>query len=73
MLSFVDPKIISSTYICTMSKSSFLVLVNKVVSIFPLVNHFSKRNPLSLSYHALGAYFKPYKALVNLKTLFGNS
>jgi len=50
-----------------MSKSSFLVLVNKVVSIFPLVKPFSKRNPLNLSYHALGACFKPYKALVNLE------
>jgi len=42
-----------------------------VISIFPLIKPFEIRNVESLSYHALGAYFKPYKALSTLKTKSG--
>ena len=36
--------------------------MNRVVSTFPLEKHLSKRKLLNLSYQALGACFKPYKA-----------
>jgi len=41
-----------------------------MVSILPFTKLFEIRNVESLSYQALGACFKPYKALSNLKTKF---
>ena len=55
----VAPKMISSIYTYTTSKLSFSFFKNNVVSIFSFLKPFSIRNLLSLSYHALGAYFKP--------------
>ena len=49
----------SSTYICTKSMSFSLVFMKRVVSIFPILKPSFKRNLLNLSYHALGACFKP--------------
>ena len=46
---------------------------NNAVSSFPRVKPFSIRKPLSHSYQALGACFKPYKAFDNLKMWVGNS
>jgi len=42
-----------------------------VVSIIPLAKPLEIRNDESLSYQALGACFKPYKALSSLKTKSG--
>ena len=66
--SLVEPNIISSTYIWTISISLSTCLVNKVVSTLPLTKPSERRNVESLSYQALGACFKPYKVLSNLKT-----
>ena len=55
----VAQKMMSSTYICTKSMSLSLVFMKRVVSIFPILKPFFKRNLLNLSYHALGACFKP--------------
>ena len=55
---FVAPKIMSSTYICTTNKLSSSFFKNNVVSTFPLLKLFSIRNLLSISYQALGAYFR---------------
>ena len=54
-----------------MSLSCFLM--KRVVSTLPLEKSFFKRNALNLSYQALGACFKPYKAFDNLKTWLGKS
>jgi len=71
--SLVDPKIISSTFICTKRISCNFLLIKSVVSTFPLVKPFSKRNLLKRSYQALGACFKPYRAFFNLNTWLGLS
>ena len=46
-------------------------LVNNVVSTLPLTKSLERRKLESLSYQALGAYFKPYKAFSSLKTNSG--
>ena len=67
----VELKIMSSTYTCT-SKISFpFSLMKSAVSTFPLWNHFSIKNLLKLSYQALGACLRSYKAFYNLNTWFG--
>ena len=47
--------------------------MNKVVSTFPLIKPFLIRKELSLSYDALRACFKPYRAFESLKTWWGRS
>ena len=44
------------------------ITINKVVSTLPLTKLLFTRKLLSLSYQALGACFKPYKAFSSLKT-----
>ena len=48
-----------------MSLSTYFV--NKVVSTLPLIKSFEIRKVESLSYQALGAYFKLYKVFSSLK------
>ena len=69
--SLVDPKIISSTYICTKRISCNFLLIKSVVSTFPLVKPFSKRNLFNRSNQAVRACFKPYRAFFNLKAWLG--
>ncbi|KAJ0482035.1 hypothetical protein HanIR_Chr13g0649421 [Helianthus annuus] len=67
--SFVDPKIISSTYICTIKRCPATSLVNRVLSTVPLVNPLVSRCWESVSYQALGAWCNPYNALSSRYTL----
>ena len=69
--SLIDPKMISSTYICTIKISLSACFVNKVVSTLPLIKPFKTRKLLNLSYQALRACFKPYKVLSSLNTNSG--
>jgi hypothetical protein len=45
----------------------------RVLSTLPISNPLLNKNPLILPYHALGAYFSPYKAFISLNTRWGNS
>jgi len=63
----VEPKVISSIYIWAIKISFFNDFLNSVVSTWPLEKPFSKRKLASLSYQALGAYFRPYIQVLSLK------
>ena len=54
----VAPKIISSTYIWTKSMSFSLVVMKRVIN-FPHFKTLFQNKLLNISYHALGACFKP--------------
>jgi hypothetical protein len=45
--------------------------INMVCSTFPISKPLSNRNPLNLTYHALGACFNPYNTFLNLYTQWG--
>lgn len=65
-----DPNTRSSIYIWTRNITFFPFLTNIVLLafslVYPLVRTYSDR----LSYHALGAYFNPYKAFFSLYIWF---
>jgi hypothetical protein len=65
------PKTISSTYTCTITISMPCLSKNKVRSTFPISKPLLNKNPLNLPYQALGAYFNPYSAFLNLYTRWG--
>ena len=68
---FISSLIISSMYIWTLMKSLPTSLLKRVVSTLPLIKPFSKRKKSILSYQVHGAYFRPYKTFLSLKTWSG--
>ena len=67
--SLVAPNIISSTYICTIKIFLPFLFIKRMVSILPMLKSFLMRKDFNLSYQALRASFKPYKAFLRFKTL----
>lgn len=64
----VEPTIISSTYTWAKRICFNLRLINKVVFTLPRLNPCLIKNQLWRSYQTLGAYLRPYMALLSLKT-----
>jgi len=56
---------------CTNRNSKSWFLWKSVVSTFPHLKPFFKRNELSFLYQALGACLSPYKTLLSLKACRG--
>jgi len=63
----LTPNIISSTYIYTSKRSLPFLFVKRVVLSLSMLKSFSMRKVFNLSYQALSACFKPYKAFLSLK------